>query len=331
MTPRSGPPQGGDSRPASEVPVVADGDGVRLAGSVWLPAATAPRGLILMHPGSGPSDRDNDILFPPIRSALLAGGVAVCSFDKRGVGGSSGRWLEAGIGRQAGDLARGLRAAREIAPAGPVGLFGHSQGGWVVLEAAGDPQVEFVITNSGPAVTPAEQERYSTRNRLVAASWSSDDVDDALAFLDLIFELVDSQPFEKGAAVLQEHRALADRLAALGAFLPDLPELWSFAKAILRHDPRHAIQSLTVPLLALYGARDPIVPVAQSATLLGSLADPKLLNVRVLPDGDHRLHEPASDQFVPDYLMTVADFVEVQCRLGQSRKASAKINWKLCT
>jgi len=310
-------------------------DGVTLGGSLWLPDIGATQGLLLMHPGSGPSDRDNDVLFPPIRAAVLARNVAVCSFDKRGVGGSEGRWTDAGILTQAADLLAGLAAARaalvDAGHDGPVGLFGHSQGGWVVLEAAGDPQVEFVITNSGPAVTPAEQERYSTRNRLVAASWSSDDVDDALAFLDLIFELVDSQPFEKGAAVLQEHRALADRLAALGAFLPDLPELWSFAKAILRHDPRHAIQSLTVPLLALYGARDPIVPVAQSATLLGSLADPKLLNVRVLPDGDHRLHEPASDQFVPDYLMTVADFVEVQCRLGQSRKASAKINWKLCT
>jgi hypothetical protein len=39
-----------------------------------------------MHPGSGPSDRDNDVLFPPIRDALLAAGIAVCSFDKRGAG-----------------------------------------------------------------------------------------------------------------------------------------------------------------------------------------------------------------------------------------------------
>ena len=57
-----------------------------------------------MHPGSGPSDRDNDVFFPPIREHLLDAGVAVCSFDKRGVGGSTGRWEEAGIVEQADDL-----------------------------------------------------------------------------------------------------------------------------------------------------------------------------------------------------------------------------------
>ena len=306
-----------------EIPLRAVSEGVTLAGSLWLPEGGFAHGLLLMHPGSGRSDRDNDVLFPPIRAAVLARNVAVCSFDKRGVGGSGGNWTDAGIQAQAADLVAGLAAARDAMTGaghdGPVGLFGHSQGGWVVLEAARDPQVDFVVTNSGPAVTPAEQERYATRARLMAAGWSSDDVDDALSFLGLVFDLADCQPFEEGAAVLHEQRALAERLAALGAFLPDRPELWSLAKAILRYDPGPAIHSLTIPLLALYGASDPIVPVVDSATILRSLAHPKLLEVRVLPGGDHRLQEPDSGEFVPDYLTTVANFVEEQCRRGRAR------------
>ena len=65
-----------------------------------------------MHPGSGPSDRDNDVFFPPIREHLLDAGVAVCSFDKRGVGGSTGRWEEAGIVEQADDLLACLHELR---------------------------------------------------------------------------------------------------------------------------------------------------------------------------------------------------------------------------
>lgn len=57
-----------------------------------------------MHPGSGPSDRENDVFFPPIREHLLRAGIAVCSFDKRGVGASAGSWLDAGIAEQADDL-----------------------------------------------------------------------------------------------------------------------------------------------------------------------------------------------------------------------------------
>jgi len=45
-----------------------------------------------MHPGSSPSDRPNDIFVPPIRDRLLRSGFAVCSFDKRGVCGSTGDW-----------------------------------------------------------------------------------------------------------------------------------------------------------------------------------------------------------------------------------------------
>ena len=80
---------------------VVNGD-VSLAGSLWLPPAE-PVATLLMHPGSGPSDRDNDVFFPPIREYLLEAGIAVSSFDKRGVGGSTGRWEEAAIGEQASD------------------------------------------------------------------------------------------------------------------------------------------------------------------------------------------------------------------------------------
>ena len=64
-------------------------DGVRLGGSMWEPAQS-PSAVVLMHPGSGLSDRHNDEYFPPIREHLVASGYAVCSFDKRGVGASTG-------------------------------------------------------------------------------------------------------------------------------------------------------------------------------------------------------------------------------------------------
>ena len=115
-----------------------------------------------MHPGSGPSDRDNDTYFPPIRNHLLAAGIAVASFDKRGVGGSTGRWQDAGIAEQAGDAAAAMSHLAAHGATSPIGLFGHSQGGWVVLEAARHTaRAAFVITNSGPGVSPAVQDRFA--------------------------------------------------------------------------------------------------------------------------------------------------------------------------
>ena len=159
-------PARADSLP-SRLELEADSGGVRLAGTLWCPAGDAVAG-VLMHPGSGPSDRDNDVLFPPIREHLLRAGIAVCSFDKRGVGGSAGSWLEAGLYEQADDLLAALAVFESESPRDlPLGLFGHSQGGWVVVEAAsrGVP-VAFVITNSGPGVSPARPGSART------ASWS---------------------------------------------------------------------------------------------------------------------------------------------------------------
>ena len=129
---------------------VRSGD-VELAGSWWEPAA--PIATVLMHPGSGPSDRDDDTYFPPIRDHLVAAGIAVVSFDKRGVGGSSGDWRDAGIAEQADDVAAVVSHLAAHGATSPIGLFGHSQGGWVVLEAARrTTPAAFVITSSGPGV-----------------------------------------------------------------------------------------------------------------------------------------------------------------------------------
>ena len=90
-----------------------------------------------MHPGSGPSDRDNDVYFPPIREHLLAHEIAVCSFDKRGVGRSTGRWQNAGIVEQADDVLACIRSLLDDdAVSKPIGLFGHS---YHVAVQAGDP------------------------------------------------------------------------------------------------------------------------------------------------------------------------------------------------
>ena len=92
-----------------------------------------------MHPGSGPSNRHNDVYFPQIREHLLAAGIAVASFDKRGVGGSSGHWTDAGIVEQAVDATAALEHLADVGSARPVrpvraqpGRVGRARGrgGW---------------------------------------------------------------------------------------------------------------------------------------------------------------------------------------------------------
>jgi pimeloyl-ACP methyl ester carboxylesterase len=229
-----------------------------LAGTLWEPDVDAVA-TVLIHPGSGPSTRDNDVYFPQIRALLLDAGIAAASFDKRGVGSSTGDWREAGIVEQAGDAAAALDALRAAGAPEPIGMFGHSQGGWVVLEAAAAARHRHV-SNGGPGVSPAVQDRFALANAGRRAGRSREGVERLLARYDLMVEL------------LRDGESAADAALRLGP--PDGHDLdaygtvddaqWELQRRLVDHDPRPALSRLTVPVLALFGADDEITPVAVS-------------------------------------------------------------------
>ncbi|MFE7506732.1 alpha/beta fold hydrolase [Promicromonospora sp. NPDC057488] len=320
------------------VEIVASSGSVTLSGTLWLPD-DAPAALLVMHPGSGPSDRHNDVYFPSVRGALLASGVAVASFDKRGVGGSTGSWLTAGIEDQADDLLAGLAAVSARVPGVPAGAFGHSQGGWVVLEAcrrAGRdalPGPAFAVTSSGPAVSVIEQERYSVRNAVRALP--EGDRASAVAVADKVLDLMrDGAPHADLTTLLAAHPAEADGLARVWGISSEVTtEEWAHLVLVGAYDPLPALRSLSVPLLAAFGGDDPVTPSVVSVEVLerevggrevgGREAAAGLLSTAVLPGGDHRMTapgeadgEPRPGAFVPGFPDVVVEFALAQRRQG---------------
>ncbi len=272
-----------------------------LAGTLHLPDGE-PQATVLMVPGSGPSDRDNDGYFTTIRAGLLERGIAAASFDKRGVGGSTGDWRDTGPAEQAADVAAQLACLRATPGMNParLGLFGHSQGGWVVLEvAAADPSVAFVVTNSGPGVTMERQERYATEAHMAAAGAPADAIAGALAKQDALMALVrDGADFETVLA------------AAGGDGPPDALEL-ELVRRWLDHDPRTALERIECPLLAIFGDEDLHVPVEASiAVFRAARADrPESLDVVTLPGADHRLQNGDPKTLHAGYEPALGDWI----------------------
>jgi pimeloyl-ACP methyl ester carboxylesterase len=286
-----------------------DVDEARLGGSLWLPV-DEPAATVLMHPGSGPSDRDNDVFFPPIRGALLAAGVAVSSFDKRGVGESSGRWEEAAIEAQADDALACLRTLRAEVP-GPVGLFGHSQGGWVVVDAAArGGAAAFVVVSSGPGVTPAQQEGYSARTRLTRAGVSASDLEEALRYFDHLLSLMRAGvPFDEVRELI-EQEGYPDAFRQLETpLLPESKAVWELVAALIDYDPRPALERIAVPVLALFGQEDPVTPVDDSVAVFREAVRPELLQVEIFPGAGHRLEVGDPPRLAEGYLERLTTFV----------------------
>lgn len=273
--------------------------GVSLAGLLTVPGEGTPG--VVMVGGSGPTDRNNDTYFPPIRDHLVNAGIAVLSYDKRGVGGSSGDWRDATFD----DLAADAGAAMDFLRAQPgvradaVGLFGHSEGGWVVLRAAtGRDDVPWVITNSCPGTTPAVQERHALRH-----------ADDAtLAVYDRLCEAG-----RRDADLAEAARIVRSAPAphAFGDYWDETDDrLWRFTKRKQDHDPIPDALRLHCPHLAVFGGADELIPVADSVHLFSTAAyrpdrhPMATLSIELFPHADHRI-QTADATLAAGYLATL--------------------------
>jgi pimeloyl-ACP methyl ester carboxylesterase len=236
----------------------------------------------------------------------------VCSFDKRGVGRSTGRWQDADIIEQARDVtAVAQLVTAEGLVSSPVGLFGHSQGGWVVIEAASrDNSFEFVVTNSGPGVSPAAQVRYATLCDMKAAGMEAEEIDETIGRFDMAISVMRDEPsFELALVRIEEVvRSRTDLESLLRFLLVDAGE-WRFASGILDYDPRPSMAKIRVPVLAIFGGDDVVVPVNPSVRALQESVRYDLLRVEVFEGADHRIRDRQSASFTDGYLQTLSSYI----------------------
>jgi hypothetical protein len=210
-------------------------DGAVLSGTLILPPEPGRYAAIVMHFGS---DRWTRASFEGANLGWwIDHGIAVLTYDKRGVGRSQGvccPWREPGyFPLLGGDVASAVRLARthpEVHPDG-VGAWGFSQGGWVVPAAAADlgDELAYAIIGSGPTVTLGEELLYS--------ELTGDD---------------ECRP---------------------SGLSPEEIELRLDAEGPSGFDPRPDLEAMLAPGLWIYGGRDTSVPVARSVGILEEIAD----------------------------------------------------------
>lgn len=292
------------------------GEGVTLAGALTTPDLGEPTPGVVMVGGSGPSDRDNGTHFPAIRAHLVDAGIAVLSYDKRGVGGSSGDWRDSTPAPLAADAAAALDFLRgqPDVRAEATGLFGHSEGGGVVLRAATlRDDVPWVVTNGTPGMTYAAQDRYAV------ATWLSrtEGVDDegVAASLAAYDRVVEAGRRDADLAEVTRRFGAAPTPPEFVEFWADVDDrLWESIKRKLDHDPIPDALRLRCPQLAIFGGADELVPVADSVELFTAAAthpdrDPRAtLTVEVFPGADHRVLLDGG-HLAPGYLDTLTRWI----------------------
>jgi pimeloyl-ACP methyl ester carboxylesterase len=233
--------------------------------------------------------------------AFAQHGIAALIYDKRGTAQSSGDWYAASLDELAGDAlsaVRYLRGRTEIRPH-QVGLWGLSQGGWIVpLAAARSDGVAFVITVSAAGVSPAQQELYRWSNLLPTLGYEGRTLDAAMKAVRLQFDL--------------------DRLD-----LPGVDAL--FLGLDFQHDPVPVLEQVSQPVLAIWGAADQVVPPRTSARIFaealqrGSTQD---VTIRILSGAGHSMQLADEGGHVgaypPGYVDAMVDWVRERTEGGDA-------------
>jgi pimeloyl-ACP methyl ester carboxylesterase len=214
-----------------------ESQGITLAGSVLQPKN--PFAAVVIVHGSDPVKREMEFA-----KRLAKEGIAVFTYDKRGVGESGGVYVGPSVGTNNIDpanlnlLAHDANAAvktfrnylkdKKI----PIGLVGFSQAGWIIPIAAGkNPQIEFMVLFSCPTITTLEQLRFQFYTNGNNSFWENHTETDAI-----------------------EHTR-------------NDPDRYQFVAT----DPKTSLNTLSIPGLWLFGEKDIQIPVKLCIEQLNTL------------------------------------------------------------
>ncbi|WP_369764946.1 alpha/beta hydrolase [Flavobacterium sp. WC2429] len=204
-----------------------ESQGVTLAGSILTPKKTVAA-VVIVH-GSDPVKRDMDFA-----KRLAKEGIAVLTYDKRGVGESGGVYVGPSVGTNNIDTTNLDLLSHDASAAvntfrtylkdkkTPIGLIGFSQAGWVIpIAASKNPQIEFMILFSCPTITTLEQLRFQFYTNGNNNFWENHTESDA-----------------------REHTK-------------NDPDRYQFVAT----DPKISLNTLSIPGLWLFGEKDIQIPV----------------------------------------------------------------------
>jgi len=234
--------------------------GVRLAGTLRLPAGDGPHPAVLMLNGSGSQDRDvtigNHRIFAVLAQTLAEAGIASLRLDDRGMGGSASTPATGPreLGSDAGAALAFLRQQDGI-DMSCTGALGHSEGGIIAFLLPEASQPDFIVALAPQAGTLEETllEQGEAMNRIMGANEEIIEATRARQ-LAMLEALRASPPGEAQAAV--EAAFLAHGIPAEAA--RQQAAYWGqrYVQESAALDPAAVLASYEGPVLGIFAEND---------------------------------------------------------------------------
>jgi uncharacterized protein len=275
-----------------------DAGNVRLSGTLFLPPGHGPFPVIVVVP-AGAVGRAAAATFPNL---FVAEGFGVFVYDRRP--GS------APFTTYAADAVAAVEQLRRRPDVDPrkIGLWGHSQGGFLSLVAAAQsPAISFVIDHSGMMLPAWEQDLYRLAAEARADGAAPEDITKAVAFEARLMKVAASgQGWPEIEETLRANeQAPWIEMVYRPASLDELQRVW---RIDFSFDPRPFAERVRQPVLAMFGGLDKSTPIESAANLANSMRHNARLTIEFFPTANHAFLEartggnaeiPSLSQFAP--------------------------------
>jgi pimeloyl-ACP methyl ester carboxylesterase len=250
-----------------------------MAGTLTLPEGEGVFPLILLISGSGPQDRNEEILghkpFLIIADYLTKKGYAVFRYDDRGTAKSGGKFEGATSPDFASDAASALAylKTRKDINTTKIALAGHSEGAMLAaMIAANDSNINAIIMLAGPGI-PGDQLLLMQQELIATVNKGSpDEIKENTIINRSLFELINKSNDIESATITVEKKLkkISKKLSksALEAYggktefvsqnLRAYINPWMYY--FLRYDPAVDLKKIKCNVLALNGNKDLQVP-----------------------------------------------------------------------
>jgi hypothetical protein len=324
-------------------------DGLELRAKLVLPEGKGPHPAVVFVHGSG-ANSAVDTYYNPYLAA--ANGIAGLVYDKRGTGGSQGRYTQ-NFHRLSDDTAAAvewLRTRPEIDPAN-IHLAGYSQGGWIAPLAATKVAVRSLLINYGPMVPVTAEDRWGYVFALEKAGFGPPalrEVDEVNAIVGRIMDYGEDRwgELEQALAAARDKAwfdAVRGSDSTVGFLATTRMPIWVlrlYAWWRLRgdepfvdrlYDPVPTVASLETPSLWIFGGEDSSMPSDWSITELERLrAAGRPITIEVFPEAEHGIllfEEKDGERdllgYAPGYLPLQVEWLRRQSGLAAGPESPA--------
>ncbi|EUJ36087.1 alpha/beta hydrolase family protein [Brochothrix thermosphacta] len=252
-------------------------------------------GLILFIHGDGPVNKNSDEGYYPAWETLAEENIISVSWDKPGVGNSTGNWLEQDMEDRKDEAERVLKWALDTFDVDPnrVGVWGASQGGWVITKLLNNNiDIKFAI-GVAPAVNWMRQGKFNTVSEMEYEGYSSKEINKRLSIESKVNDYLNQHDYQ-GYLNSKLEKDIIEK------------DRWDFIRKNMSLDNTKELAKIKKPYYLIVGDHDINVDTKETEEVYQKHITKEYLTVYNIKNATHRMLKPRHQK---DNVMTVGESI----------------------